>query len=113
MVNWEINCIVSNVYVHYVHSVTGRAVYTENDPNSNDEVNFLTAGSNSGWGPSSTCPSPPSPQSTNQDGPSPVMPIALWTPTIAPTNAVFYTGSLLPQSRNDLIIGSYNKHQLR
>src|SRR3989442_11136503 len=41
------------------------------------------------------------------------MPIAWWTPTIAPTNAAFYTGSLLPQSRNDLIFGAYNDHRLR
>ena len=95
------------------HPVTGRAYVTENGPNCNDEVNVLTAGSNYGWGPSWTCPSPPSPQSTNQDGPSPVMPIAWWTPTIAPTNAAFYTGSLLPQSRNDLIFGAYNDHRLR
>ncbi|TLZ68224.1 MAG: PQQ-dependent sugar dehydrogenase [Methanobacteriota archaeon] len=95
------------------HPVTGRAYVTENGPNCNDEVNFLTAGSNYGWGPSATCPSPPSPQSTNQDGPSPVMPIAWWTPTIAPTNAAFFTGSLLPESRNDLFFGAYNDHRLR
>src|SRR3989442_5642837 len=41
------------------------------------------------------------------------MPIAWWTPTIAPTNAAFFTGSLLPQSRNDLIFGAYNDHRLR
>src|SRR3989441_5620075 len=102
-----------NMFGLAFHPITGRVYVTENGPNCNDEVNLLTAGSNYGWGPSATCPSPPSPQSTNQDGPSPVMPIAWWTPTIAPTNAAFFTGSLLPQSRNDLIFGAYNDHRLR
>jgi len=97
------------------HPVTGRAYVTENGPNCNDEVNLLTAGSNYGWGPSETCASPPLPPlNTNRDGPSPVLPIRYWgIPTIAPTNAAFYTGSLLPQSRNDLILGAYNDNRLR
>ncbi len=96
------------------HPVTGRAYVTENGPNCNDEVNLLAAGSNYGWGPSATCTIPPSIASTNRDGPSPVMPIAWWgVPTIAPTNAAFFTGSLLPQSRNHLMFGAYNDHRVR
>jgi len=41
------------------------------------------------------------------------MPIDWWTPTIAPTNAAFYTGTLLPHSRNDLMFGAYNDARLR
>src|SRR2546427_6003049 len=41
------------------------------------------------------------------------MPIDWWTPTIAPTNAAFFTGSLLPQSRNDLMFGAYNDARRR
>jgi len=94
--------------------VTGRAYVTENGPNCNDEVNALTAGSNYGWGPSETCTTPPPPPAnTNQDGPSPVLPIDWWARTIAPTNAAFFTGSLLPQSRNHLMFGAYNDHRLR
>ncbi len=103
-----------NMFGLAFHPVTGRAYVTENGPNCNDEVNALTAGSNYGWGPSQTCTSPPPPPAnTNQDGPSPVMPIDWWTPTIAPTNAAFFTGSLLPQSRNHLMFGAYNDHRLR
>jgi glucose/arabinose dehydrogenase len=102
-----------NMFCLAWHPVTGRAYVTENGPNCNDEVNLLTAGSNYGWGPSATCPTPPTPQSTNQDGPSPVLPIAWWTPEIAPTNAAFFTGSLLPQSRNHLMFGAYNDARLR
>ena len=96
------------------HPTTGRAYVTENGPNCNDEVNLLTAGDNYGWGPAATCSTPPPPPgNTNQDGPSPVMPIDWWTPTIAPTNAAFYTGSLLTHSRNDLMFGAYNDARLR
>ncbi len=96
------------------HPVTGRAYVIENGPACNDEVNLLTAGSNYGWGPSETCATPPSPPAnTNQDGPNPVMPIDWWTPPIAPTNAAFYTGFLLPQSQNDFVFGAYNDHRLR
>jgi len=96
------------------HPVTGRAYVTENGPTCNDEVNLLAAGSNFGWGPTATCGSPPTPPAnTNRDGPSPVMPIDWWSPTIAPTNAAFYTGSLLPQLRNHLMFGAYNDARLR
>jgi len=93
--------------------VTGRAYVTENGPTCNDEVNRLAAGSNYGWGPTASCGSLPPPSDTNRDGPSPVMPLDWWTPTIAPTNAAFYTGSLLPQSRNHLMFGAYNDARLR
>src|SRR5256886_4313078 len=95
------------------HPVTGRAYVTENGPNCDDEVNRLAAGSNYGWGPTASCGSLPPPADTNRDGPSPVMPLDWWTPTIAPTNAAFYTGSLLPQSRNHLMFGAYNDARLR
>jgi len=96
------------------HPVTGRAYVTENGPTCNDEVNLLAAESNFGWGPTATCGSPPAPPAnTNRDGPSPVLPLDWWTPTIAPTNAAFYTGSLLPQSRNHLMFGAYNDARLR
>jgi glucose/arabinose dehydrogenase len=96
------------------HPVTGRAYVTENGPACNDEVNLLAAGSNYGWGPTATCGTPPAPPAnTNRDGPNPVLPLDWWTPTIAPTNAAFYTGSLLPQSRSHLMFGAYNDARLR
>jgi glucose/arabinose dehydrogenase len=96
------------------HPLTKTAYITENGPACNDEVNRLSAGRNFGWGPSETCGTPPlPPANTNQDGPSPVVPVAYWTPTIAPTNAAFFTGSLLPQSHDDLIFGAFNDYRLR
>ena len=102
-----------NMFGLAFHPVTGRAYVTENGPNCNDEVNLLAAGSNYGWGPSWTCTIPASIASTNRDGPSPVLPIDWWASTIAPTNAAFFTGSLLPQSRNHLMVGAYNDHRVR
>lgn len=96
------------------HPLTKSAYVTENGPACNDEVNLLAPGRNYGWGPNQTCATPPSPPAnTNRDGPSPVMPLAYWTPTIAPTNAAFFTGSLLPQSQDDLIFGAFNDRRLR
>jgi len=95
------------------HPVTGRAYVTENGPNCNDEVNLLAAGSNYGWGPTASCGNLPPPGDTNRDGPTPVMPLDWWSTTIAPTNAAFYTGTLLPQSRNHLMFGAYNDARLR
>src|SRR6267143_1817521 len=96
------------------HPTTGNAYVTENGPTCNDEVNLLVPGDNYGWGSTQTCNSPPPPPTnTNRDGPNPVLPLAWWTPTIAPTNAAFFTGSLLPQSRNHLMFGAFNDHRLR
>src|SRR5467141_4938203 len=68
------------------HPLTKVAYVTENGPTCNDEVNRLSPGGNFGWGPSQTCATPPSsPTNTNRDGPSPILPVAYWTPTIAPT----------------------------
>ena len=96
------------------HPTTGNAYVTENGPTCNDEVNLLVPGDNYGWGSTQTCNSPPPPPTnTNRDGPNPVLPLAWWTPTIAPTNAAFFTGSLLPQSRNHLMFGGFNDGRLR
>src|SRR2546426_674206 len=102
-----------NMFGLAFHPITGRVYVTENGPNCNDEVNLLAAGSNYGWGPTASCGSLPPPADTNRDGPSPVLPLDWWTPAIAPTNAAFYTGSLLAQSRNHLMFGAYNDARLR
>jgi glucose/arabinose dehydrogenase len=71
---------------------TGRLWETENGPECNDEINLVTKGGNYAWGPNESC-SGTAPQNTNQDGPIPrIMPLAWYTPTIAPTGAAFCTG---------------------
>ena len=103
-----------NMFGLAFHPVTGRAYVTENGPNCNDEINLLIPGQNYGWGPANTCSTPPSaPSNTNQDGPSPVLPIMWWGTTIAPTNAAIYGGPFFPAFQGDLFMGDYNTYTFR
>lgn len=103
-----------NMFGIAFHPATQRVYVTENGPSCNDEINLLRAGANYGWGSAATCSTPPpAPNDTNPDGPNPVLPIWWWATTICPTNAAFFTGSLLPQSRNHLVFGACNDNRLR
>ena len=93
--------------------LTGRLWETENGPECNDELNLINAGANYGWGPHESCSSPPPPPAnTNQDGPSPTMPLAWFTPTIAPTGTAFCVGCGLPSSEGTLFFGAYNTNTI-
>jgi glucose/arabinose dehydrogenase/chitodextrinase len=99
---------------HFVTSEVPTIFVTENGPECNDEVNLLTAGGNFGWGPSHTCLTPPPPpDNTNQDGPSPILPIWWWGRTICPTNAAIHDGPGFPAWRGDLFMGDCNTGTLR
>jgi glucose/arabinose dehydrogenase len=87
---------------------------TENGPACNDELNRIVLGGNYGWGPTQTCASPPSPPlNTNRDGPSPVLPLAFYTPTTAPTGVAFCSGCGVPDLEGRLVYGTFNTRQLR
>jgi glucose/arabinose dehydrogenase len=95
--------------------VTGELWETENGPSCNDEINLITPGDNYGWGPigAASCPDDPStavPEDTNQDGPSPHLPITTFGgPTIAPTGIVFCHGCGLGAFyEDDLFAGCTN-----
>jgi glucose/arabinose dehydrogenase len=93
---------------------TGRLWETENGPECNDEVNLLHMGHNYGWGPNENCADPNPPANTNQDGPDPVMPLAWFTPTIAPVGTVFCEGCGLGAAyEGTLLFASYNDHEIR
>ena len=97
---------------------TGDAFVTENGPTCNDEVNRLIPGRNYGWGPvgfaatAGVCPSPPSVNDTNQDGPDPVLPLIWYTPNIAPTNAIIYDGPNFAPWHGDMFFGTWNTRNL-
>ena len=94
-------------------SQTGRLWETENGPECNDELNRIMKGRNYGWGPSETCATPPEPPAnTNQDGPSPVLPIRWYTPPPALTGAVFCQGCGLA-SGGMLFVGDFNNGAIR
>ena len=103
-----------NMFGLAFHPATGKVYITENGPDCNDEVNLLIPGRNHGWGPNETCSEPPPPPyNTNQDGPNPVLPLVWYTPTIAPTNAIIYSGPNFTSFQGDLIFGDFNTGSLR
>jgi glucose/arabinose dehydrogenase len=105
-----------NMFGIAFHPVTKGIFVSENGPECNDEVNLLLPGRNYGWGPSETCTSPPDINTTNRDGPDPVLPIWWWGSTICPTNVALYDGPKFPAWRGDLFMGDCNQrtlHRLR
>ena len=85
---------------------------TENGPECNDEVNVIKAGRNYGWGPNETC-SGSAPRNTNQDGPNPVLPVALYESPIGITGIAFCDGcGLGPQSERAAFHGAVNNGRI-
>ena len=81
---------------------TGHIVQTEHGPSWNDapgggdEVNMIVAGGNYGW-----------PVVHHRDGKEGMIaPLVEYTPAIAPAGAMFYTGDLFPQWRNDFFFAT-------
>jgi len=103
-----------NMFGLTFNRATGNAYVTENGPECNDEVNLLIVGRNYGWGASGTCAdSRGPPLNTNQDGASAVLPMAWYTPTIAPTNLQVLDSPHFREWRGDLVIGDYLTGSLR
>jgi glucose/arabinose dehydrogenase len=87
---------------------------TENGPECNDELNRIQAGENHGWGPSFDCGSMAPPLDTNRDGPSPVLPLSWFTPTIAPTGMAFCDGcGLGAAAEGTFLFGTNNTREIR
>jgi glucose/arabinose dehydrogenase len=102
-----------NSYGFTFDPLTGRLWQTENGPECNDEINLVAKGQNYAWGPHETCATPPPPPAnTNQDGPNPVLPLAWFTPTTAPTGAAFCVGCGIPSAEGAMFLGTYNTGQI-
>lgn len=94
--------------------VTGELWESEHGPRGGDELNILHAGHNYGW--------PVITYGMNYDG-TPItdhmtqkgmdQPVTYWVPSIATGPIAFYTGSRLPQWKNDLFLGSLATQELR
>jgi quinoprotein glucose dehydrogenase len=83
----------------------GYGYFTENGPECDDEVNFLTLGANYGWSTSDFCGSQPA---------NTYPAITSFTPTIAPTGCCLYRGSgYYGRFDGNLFFGSYNEGNLR
>ena len=79
-------------------------IVTENGDAHYDEINILEKGGNYGF--PTTQPPTKSPQLDNS---SSVKPVRAYWETIAPTQAIFYSGSKFPDLKNKLLFGSYNQ----
>jgi glucose/arabinose dehydrogenase len=105
---------VRNAFGFAFDPLSGYLWETENGPECNDELNFIEEAENYGWGPDETCSEPPSaPKNTNQDGPTPELPIRWWADTIAPVGAAFCVGCSLDDSEGTLFYGAYNTKDIR
>jgi len=92
-----------NVFGMAFHPDTGALYITENGPNRDDEINRIEAGGNYGW-----------PIVLGVAGDERFIdPLATYTPNIAPTQAIFYTGDLIENIGSRFVFGAYNTGNLR
>jgi glucose/arabinose dehydrogenase len=90
--------------------VTGKLWETEHGPNGGDEVNVIEPGHNYGWGVVTKGVQPGITKTTEAGMDDPIV---YYTPTIAPSGIVFYTGGKYPGWKNNLFISALAGQQLR
>jgi glucose/arabinose dehydrogenase len=90
--------------------VTGKLWESEHGPQGGDEINIIEKGHNYGWG-VITMGIQPGITKRSEDGMD--QPIVYYTPTIAPSGMVFYTGTRYPSWKNSLFVSSLGGQQLR
>jgi aldose sugar dehydrogenase len=90
--------------------VTGKLWESEHGPNGGDEVNIIEPGRNYGWG---VITMGNEPGITKQSEPGMEQPVVYYTPTLAPSAIVFYTGDKYPEWKNNLFVSGLAGQQLR
>lgn len=98
-----------------IHPETGRLWIHEHGPRGGDEINIPQPGKNYGWPKASYgihyWMTPIKDEHAAQGF---AEPIYYWTPSIAPSGMLFYTGNLFPEWRNNLFIGALaGRHLVR
>jgi glucose/arabinose dehydrogenase len=78
------------------HPSTGEMYESEHGQIGNDEINVIVRGANYGW---------PVIEGS-ETRPDMVTPITFFTPSVAPSGASFYRGSVFPTFRNDLFVAT-------
>ena len=90
-----------------IHPETGELWIHEHGPRGGDEINIPQPGKNYGWPEASYgihyWMTPIKDEHAEQGFEEPIY---YWTPSIAPSGMLFYTGSLFPEWRNNLFIGA-------
>lgn len=103
-----------NIQGMALHPETKKVWATEHGARGGDELNLLQAGKNYGW-PKATYSveyfGPRISESTTLEGA--VDPVVVWTPCIAPSGLVFYTGPEFPDWQGDLFAGGLVLRQIR
>ena len=91
-----------------VHPGTGELWETENGPNGGDELNLIKPGTNYGWPFVSLGRTYPGPwQSQGRPGHEVFEPpVVYWTPAIAVSGLMFYTGNAFPNWKGDVFVGA-------
>ena len=89
--------------------VSGKLWESEHGPRGGDEVNIIEPGHNYGWG---VITMGTDPRVTEQTHEGMEQPIVYYTPTIAPSGMVFYTGSRYPGWKNNLFMSALGGQQL-
>jgi glucose/arabinose dehydrogenase len=90
--------------------VTGDLWESEHGPQGGDEINLIEKGHNYGWG---VITMGVDPRVTERTHEGMEQPIVYYTPTIAPSGMVFYTGSKYPNWKNNLFVSALGGQQLR
>jgi glucose/arabinose dehydrogenase len=90
-----------------VHPQTGKLWMHEHGARGGDEINISQAGKNYGW-PKASYGSHYSflPIPDDHKGQGFMDPIHYWTPSIAPSGMLFYTGKAFPEWQGDLFVGA-------
>jgi len=95
------------------HPATGELWIVDHGARGGDEVNIVRKGLNYGW-PVITYgrdySGAPIGEGTAKDGME--QPLYYWDPSIAPSGAAFYTGTLFPSWRGNLLVGALAARQL-
>ncbi len=86
------------------HPTAGTMYASENGPNCDDEVNRIVSQGNYGWRPNYPC---------GDQTAGFIQPLVPFTPTIAPTGIMFYTGNLFTQWSGHLFLVAFNDGQIR
>jgi aldose sugar dehydrogenase len=90
--------------------ITGKLWESEHGPQGGDEINVIEPGHNYGWGVITMGNDPRVPEKTHEGM---EQPIVYYTPTIAPSGMVFYTGNKYPGWKNSLFVSALAGQQLR
>ncbi|MDX2156481.1 MAG: PQQ-dependent sugar dehydrogenase [Hyphomicrobiaceae bacterium] len=93
-----------------LHPSTGGLWVVEHGPKGGDEINIVKRGANYGWpviGYGIDYSGARLHETTHKEGME--QPVYYWDPSIAPSGMAFYTASLFPQWRGNLLVGGLDR----